>query len=218
MINYLLYGSISIIVLGSSYIAWSKGWIQAAWHLIFPEALPGIACKTLARVGLECRLLPARLETPLHAVIEIEGVKHYQNAGKVSYTWIDGTKHSYVADLDNPLGKDEDGHSIYPHNVGSVYAANVSPEFISSQFFNELLELKVARDFGDYLEDLREKTNIPWMKYLLWAGIVIGVIFLWKSGILTQLYNEVVPDAAPPAQTQPAPTQPGPSIVIPKRD
>lgn len=215
-LTYALYASIVVIVGGIIFISWEKRWIQAAWKFFFPDRLPGIPCKVLARMGIQCRLLPARIETPLHAVVETAGTQKIQNAAKVSFEWIDGSKHSFMADLDNPLGQDADGLSIYPQNVGSVYAANVSKDFIDSQWFNEALELNVAKDYFKHLEDLRNSKSVPWMKYALWAGIAILAIFLWKSGILEQVYNDIVPQQ-PPAQTVPAqPQQPGPSIIIPR--
>jgi len=169
-------------------------WPGLLWRAIFPQQLPGSPCLVLAKHGLEVALLPGRLTEPQFAIVGV--LAHVHAAANVTYDWIDRTEHTFIVDANEIIGTTR-GLSVYPHNVGSLYAANVSNSFIDSDFYNKILKADLGKHVLHYIEDYVQAENMPWLKYAIWAAVAVGVLVLWKTGVLAQVWSEINPNAVP---------------------
>jgi len=169
-------------------------WPHLLWRAIFPVKLPGTPCLVLAKQGMKVQLLPGRVTEPQFAVV---GAVPQVRAGcNVTYVWSDGVEHTFLADANEFVGICR-GLSVYPHNVGSLYAANVDSVFIDSDFYNKILKGDLGKHILTYIENYVQGQAIPWLKYAIWAAIAIGILVLWKTGIIAQVWPEINPNAVP---------------------
>lgn len=211
-------------------ILWPWHQLQAVWYWLFPERFPGTPCYVLAHLGNNIEFREGGITDPHSFIFDNKkGRPEIQkldgpgadgpsliNGSRITYRWTDGELQSFLADLNAPVAM-RNGLPVFPHNVGSLYQAGASETFISSQLFVKLMDTNIIEDGLDALKKYEKAGNIPWVKYAIWAAVILLVIFLWKNGTIPGLLHSVGigPSAnvttnvtAPAAPAIPSPTAP----------
>lgn len=213
------------------FILWPWHQLQAVWYWLFPERFPGTPCYVLAHFGNTIEFRDAGITDPHSFIIKDSNTGKMLiekregpgadgasliNGSRITYRWIDGELHSFLADLNNPVSH-RNGLPVFPHNVGSLYQAGASETFISSQLFVKLMDTNIIEEGLDALKKYEKAGNIPWVKYAVWAAVILLVIFLWKNGTIPGLLHSLGVGAsanvtgnitAPAAPAIPSPTAP----------
>lgn len=184
-------------------------WIVDFYNWVFRKGPGPATCWVESKEGTTVDMVPGWIINPKTAVVE----SGQQRAAKIRYTWINGIDHEYIQDLDTFVGM-KNGLPIFVHNLGALYAAGVTQEFISSDWYAKFNDTKIIAEAIDAYEEYSRGNKIPWLKYAIWVAIFLIIVFLWKNGTIPNLLqglgintdtaNATAP-AAPAAQAGPAP-------------
>lgn len=110
---------------------------------------------------------------------------------RIDYTWIDGSKQSFLCRENDVLGLKE-GVPVFQHNFSKLFNA-VEDGPISSEEYQKITNNNLIGQGLSYLENYEKGGSLPWKKILIIGGIVILVIVLWQNGVLTELLGDVIP-------------------------
>lgn len=168
--------------------------IIKAWNFILGRAGIGTPCYI---IGNEANIRKL-----------IKGVITTNNANeiKITYQWIDNTEHTFIESQDAYVAVIE-GLPTYVHNVGDILGAGITRQAIEeyyqdkttpnigSEAYNRISETDIVVKAIEGLEEIfdKDEAGLPWKKILIYGSIVIAIFWLWKSGILTGLLNDIMP-------------------------
>lgn len=113
------------------------------------------------------------------------------NAIEIRYKWLDNTIHRFIDIKQNYVGLMR-GKPLFRHNVGSLYGEGIKSK-VGSEYFNKIVESAIGTQMLEALEELREEGGIPFKKILIFVGIAVLFIYLWKSGFLAQVMGDILP-------------------------
>lgn len=81
---------------------------------------------------------------------------------------------------------------IFCHNNSDLFVCNTRlDKVVGSRYFHKILNENFGGGMVDALEPYNKPTNIPWKIILIAGGIIVGLIILWQTGILPDLFNSL---------------------------
>lgn len=119
-------------------------------------------------------------------------MENVDNGFRVEYQWIDKTMHSFTAAKGDHIGHNHEGIPTYSHDVGNIFSGTTDSK-IGSEFFYKIVNSNLGSQAMDYMEDMQRSGSINWKRWLIIGAIAIALIYLWQTGFLTQILNDVVP-------------------------
>lgn len=133
---------------------------------------------------------------------------NHKDAILIDYEWIDNTGHSLIAGQDDfYVINSADGLPIFFHNVGDLFCCNCRFDGqIGSEYFHTILRSDIGSKMLTTLQEVNDNPSLPWGKILLIGGIIIGVLFLWQTGIIDQLLATItgsLPSTTPSGSPSP---------------
>lgn len=134
-----------------------------------------ISCYVLAKETIQIDLLPGKQKLNVENAIEIQ------------YKWLDNQYHTFIVSKDSIIGT-KNGIPVYSHNVGEVFGNNTNGH-IGSEYLNTIIESQIGTQMIKGLIEIQddEKFRFPLKETIIVVGILIGILILWKSGILDRL-------------------------------
>lgn len=155
--------------------------IRKYWNMIFGEDLIGISCFVLAEKSNKRFMLPG-IYCPV-----------LEDALIVSYTWIDGSSHQFIAMQDSYLFE-YDKKIVFRHFPGDIFVNGIKNSDINmtSDLYKKINDVNIACDLTSKLKEYSEPRDFPWKIIMLLAGIIIGIIILFNTGVIPSLINTIM--------------------------
>lgn len=137
-------------------------------------------------------------ENGRRTMIKGEVKTQWKDGLQVGYTWKGGQGHTFIT-LEGALLFEFDKLPVFGHNVGHLFGECSGLKLdeddkrgeISSAYYDALSNCDIAERVIDSIEEWDRSGGLPWKWILIIGGAAIGIIILWKAGVIQSLLQSI---------------------------